>query len=126
MTGIILHSGEATLILLGYDARIFKNIIYIEGSEGVKIINACLGWSMMALFTGFVLAYPSKTKPKYWFIPLGIFTIVVFNILRLTAMAAISYISPDLLDFYHRYIFKIILYLVVFTLWIFWTRKYGE
>jgi exosortase family protein XrtF len=123
MTKLILVTGDKILVILGYDSKIYKNILYIQGSDGVKIINACLGWSMMALFTGFILAYPSYNKSKYWFIPLGLVIIIAVNILRITGMVLISYISPESLDFYHHYIFKIVLYLIIFILWIIWLKS---
>jgi exosortase family protein XrtF len=126
LTRVFVESVEAILRLLNYDVRSTKNVVYIAGSNGVQIINACLGWSIMALFIGFVFAYPSQSKPKLWFIPLGLCTILFFNVLRLTGMAVISYVSPGSMDFYHHYIFKIILYLVVFILWIIWIKKYGK
>lgn len=125
LTGILVY-GSNTLIKLffGYDSKVHENIVYIEGSEGVKITNACLGWSMMALFAGFIIAYPGVKKSKYYMIPLGLIIIILFNMLRITLMVIISYKAYDSLQFYHRYIFNFILYLVVFSLWFFWARRF--
>ena len=125
LSQLILKTSYFILDVFGYDVNIYKKIIWIEGSQGVRVINACLGWSMMALFIGFIIIYPGEKKKKYWFIPMGIVAITFANILRITAMALVSFHKYNLLDFYHKYVFNIILYIVVFLLWIIWVRKYG-
>jgi exosortase/archaeosortase family protein len=126
LTQIILKVSYFFLDIFGYDVNIYKRIIWIEGSQGVRVINACLGWSMMALFIGFILIYPGKRKPKYWYVPMGLVIIQFANIIRITAMVLVSFHQYDLMDFYHKYIFNFFLYLVVFVLWIIWVRKYSN
>jgi exosortase/archaeosortase family protein len=123
---VILTGSEWILELMGYDVNIHKKILWITGSQGVKIINACLGWSMMAMYIGFLIIYPGNKISKYWYIPLGLIIIQFANIVRITAMALVSYHYYGLLDFYHKYVFNIFLYLAVFILWIIWVRKFGS
>ncbi len=125
LTQLILKSSYFILDTLGYEVNIYNRIIWIEGSQGVRVINACLGWSIMALFIGFIIIYPGKKKNKYWFIPLGIVSIIFANTFRITAMAMVSFHRYSMMDFYHKNIFNLILYLVVFGMWIIWVRKYG-
>lgn len=125
MIAILVYSSDLLLNLLGYESNTYENIVWISGSEGVKVINACLAWSVMALFIGFILIYPAKRKPKLWYIPMGIMCIILMNIFRITGMALISFHNYDALHFYHRYIFNFSLYVIVFILWIIWVNKYG-
>jgi exosortase/archaeosortase family protein len=120
---ILVNGSNLILKTLGYSSKIHENVIYIEGSNGVRVINACLGWAIMALFVGFIIAYPGTKKSKLTIIPLGILAIVFANMLRISLMAIISYIAYEQLDFYHRYIFNFILYAVVIGIWIYWIRK---
>ncbi len=126
MIKFIVQSSYWLLNTLGFEALKFERIVYIKGSEGIKVINTCLGWPVMALFIGFIVVYPGLKKTKYWYIPFGLVVIVAANILRISLMAIISYKSEESLDFYHRYIFNFILYAIVFGLWTFWVRKYGK
>lgn len=126
LTQVIIKISYFILTLFGYEVNTYKKILWIEGSQGVKIINACLGWSIMAMFIGFIVIYPGKRKSKFWFIPFGIGIIILSNIIRITAMAMVSYHYVHLLDFYHKYVFNIILYLTIFILWIIWVRRYGD
>lgn len=120
-----VHSSDILLNLFNYDAKTYSNIVYIEGSQGVRVINPCLGWSIMSLFIGFILIYPGLKRSKFWYIPLGLTCIIFVNILRIAGMVLVSYNNPDALNFYHYYIFNIALHLTVFTLWLIWVKKYG-
>lgn len=126
MAAILLKTSYFIVHVLGYEANVYRRIIWIEGSEGVKIINACMAWPVMALFAGFIIIYPGDKRSKYWFIPSGIVAIIIMNVLRITAMTIISYEAPHTLDAYHRYVFNLVLYVVVFSLWAVWVRKFGR
>lgn len=120
---ILVQGSNLLLTLLGFTSKIHENIVYIEGSEGVRVINACLGWAVMALFIGFIVAYPGSKKSKIKIIPFGILAIVMANIIRISLMAIISYTAFDKLNFFHRYVFNFILYVVVVSIWIYWIKK---
>lgn len=122
---IIVKSSWGILKLIGEQAETFKNTIYISGSEGVRVIPSCLAVSLMALFAGFIICYPGEKKSKFWYIPLGIILIMFLNILRITAMAMLSRYAPDMLHFYHRYVFKFMIHGLILILWILWIQKYG-
>jgi exosortase family protein XrtF len=123
---IIVYSTHRVLKALGEDASIYKNIVYIEHSDGVRVIFSCLGISLMVLFAGFIISYPGKRVSKYWYIPAGIGLILLMNIFRITGMALLSYHSPETLDFYHRYVFKYTLHGFILVLWIIWVYKFGR
>lgn len=124
MINFLLNSSYFVLKILGYNAGTEKNILYISGSPGVKIINACIGWSTMAMFVGFIIIYGGNKKARYWFVPLGLAIIVLFNILRIALMAIIYWRSPGSLHFYHYYVFNFVLLVVVFALWGVWIKFY--
>jgi exosortase family protein XrtF len=95
----------------------------IDGSHGVLIGYPCNGLELFALFAGFVIAYPGDIKKKIWFIPLGIITIHLLNILRVIGLALLAYFAPDKLEFNHTYTFTLIVYSYVFVLWLIWAFK---
>lgn len=123
LIAVLVNGSNLILKTLGYSSKIHENIVYIEGSNGVRVINACLGWAIMALFAGFIIAYPGTKRSKLIIIPIGIAAITFANILRIALMAIISYTAYDKLNFFHRYIFNFILYAVVIGIWIYWIRK---
>jgi len=129
---IIVHNSDWLLKLIGYETiptSLFGESIRtvgIDGSHGVWIGDPCNGLTLFALFSGFVLAYPGPIKNKLWFIPFGIITIHVLNVLRVTGLAMIQYFSPDYLEFNHTYTFTIIVYSYVFYLWYLWSNKLSD
>lgn len=126
LASVVLKISYGIISLFGYDVHLFRRIIWIEGSEGVKVINACLAWPIMAMFIGFIAIYPGDRKSKIWFIPTGLILIILMNALRITVMTLISYHNPDLIDFYHKYVFNAVLYMVIFILWTIWVLRYGD
>ena len=126
----LLSSG--LLELLGYD--LMPQIpnhndirtIGIDGTHGLWIGDTCSGASLFALFTGFVIAYPGPWKRKLWFIPLGLVTIHIINVLRIVSLCLIVLQSPEYLDFNHNYTFTILVYGYVFLLWYLWALKFSK
>jgi exosortase family protein XrtF len=95
----------------------------IDGSHGVLIGYPCNGLELFALFTGFVMAYPGPIIKKLWFIPLGIISIHILNLLRVIGLALLSYYAPEKLEFNHTYTFTFLIYTYVFMLWMLWALK---
>lgn len=127
---IIINSSDILLKLFGYetfkvlDDREFQ-VIGIDGSNGVWIGAACNAMTLFFLFSVFVLAYPGHQKSKIWFVPLGILSIHILNILRVSALALIAFYKPSLLDFNHTYTFTFLVYGYIFLLWIIWSNKFA-
>lgn len=127
---IIINSAEPLLHLMGYNTfKVLGNdqfqSIGIDGSNGVWVGAACNAVTLFFLFAVYVLAYPGHQKSKLWFVPLGILSIHILNILRITALALIAFYKPDLLDFNHTYTFTFIVYGYIFFLWMLWTNKFS-
>jgi len=125
---IISHVGML-LHFLGYESGATNlygpeiRTIGIVGSNEVWIGDSCNGLKLFALFTGFVLAYPGAIKKKLWYIPFGIVTIHILNVIRVAALAIIVKYWPEALDFNHTYTFTILVYSYVFALWYIWANK---
>lgn len=122
---------ESILSLLGYGLipTVFldDNIrtLGIDGSHGVFIADSCAGLPLLALFAGFILAYPGPISKKLWYLPLGLLTVYLINIVRIVALCMLAYHSPELLDFNHHYTFTLIVYAYIFLLWVIWVNKFG-
>lgn len=128
---IIINSSDFLLHLLGYKTfKILRDsefqVIGIDGSNGVWIGAACNAVTLFFLFSVFVLAYPGHQKSKIWFVPLGIISIHILNILRVSILAMIALYYPTLLDFNHTYTFTFIIYGYIFLLWMIWSNKYAD
>ena len=88
---------------------------------GVQVFEGCNGLNIMILFIAFVVAF-GLDKRAYWFIPVGLLSIHLFNILRIVALILIQEVSMDGFHLFHKYIFTGIIYAFVLGLWVLWAR----
>ena len=101
-------------------------VVGITGTAGLFISPACDGLNLMALFAGFIIAFPGKLRSKLWFIPLGILLIDALNVLRIVLLSLILLYKPSALAFNHSYTFTLVVYVVIFLLWLFWMKHYSK
>ncbi len=87
--------------------------------------DPCNGISLFAVFSIFLLAYPGPWKHKAWFLPLGLLSIHVLNMLRIVVLCIVVTVDYELLNFNHDYTFYIIVYGWVFGLWYLWVKRYA-
>lgn len=127
----IINFSSWILETFGYKTFVSKDVndmqvMGIDGSNGVWIGGPCNGITLMFLFAIFVISYPGSIKNKLWYIPLGIITVHLINIIRIVGLAIIALYSPLSLDFNHTYTFTFIAYSIVFMLWMIWVNKLAE
>jgi exosortase family protein XrtF len=101
-------------------------MIGVDGAHPVWIGRPCNGIAVMAIFTIFILVFPGKVKNKVWFIPSGLLIIHIVNVLRVCALASISYYKPNYLYFNHTYTFTILIYGIIFLLWMVWVNRFSK
>ena len=101
-------------------------IISFSSTRGVWIGEPCNGLKLFALFTIFIIAFPGNWKGKLWFIPLGILIIHIANIIRVAILAIIELKAPEYLNLNHDYTFTILVWSIIFALWYFWVKRFGE
>jgi len=125
MTKALLYPTKTLLGWMGYESDIQGKLLIIMDDYAIRIDRACLSMNLMALFAGFLIIYPGKLRSKLWYIPMGIIIIYLLNILRVSGLGIINVCCPASMDFYHRYLFKIIIYCLIFLMWFIWIRRYG-
>lgn len=126
----IVYFSSAILSLFSHETYFSMDdlnmqMIGIDGAHPVWIGGPCDGVSVIAIFVIFIACFPANHKSKLWYIPLGVLIIHFLNILRVCALAAISFYAPSYLDFNHTYTFTIIIYASIFGLWMFWVNKFA-
>lgn len=128
--GSIISNTDFILKLIGYKTFLSLQdvdfqVIGIDGSNGVWVGSNCNAISLFILFTVFVAWYPGHQRSKLWFIPLGILSIHILNIIRVVCLALIAYYHPSSLDFNHTYTFTFLVYAYIFLLWMIWVNKFS-
>lgn len=94
-----------------------KATIFLGPKRLIGIADGCNGLSLFVLFIGFMIAYPGKIYLKTSYAIMGIIFITFLNICRCTGLGLIHNSNPNLTDFAHHYVFKIITYLAIFYMW---------
>ena len=111
--------------LTSYSDAAYSSVVQIVDSLGITVGTPCDGIVLLALFTVFIIAFPGSWKHKLWFLPAGLISIHLINVLRIAALAIIVDINPAWLDFNHDYTFTILVYAYVFFLWYIWVNKFS-
>jgi exosortase/archaeosortase family protein len=121
---ILIHV-KFILSIIGEQAEIITStrIVKIIDTLGVTVGTPCIGIKVSAAFIGLILSYGDYFKQKISFIIIGTTLIYSLNLMRITLLTLMVKINPYLWELNHKYIFKIIIYAVVFALWIAWINK---
>lgn len=122
---LTIYYSKLILELLNYNVFTgVERVIGIDGTGGLWIGDNCNGIALFALFTWFIVAYPSgKWWQKLVYIVIGISIIQFLNILRIVLLAILDTKSRAWTEFNHTYTFTIVIYGVIFLLWIVWVNK---
>lgn len=99
------------------------NRIVLNGNDAVSIARQCNGLELIVLYLGFILCLPSGWKRMLSFSLVGVLVIYVLNVIRTALLAAMYDADHSLTDFAHHYVFKIIIYAVVFLGWVLYMKK---
>lgn len=97
----------------------------IQGGRVVLIIaDVCNALDLMVIYLSiiFLLPYYSLRRKIYFGIG-GIIIINIANIIRCTLLYWLYFFHNPMFELNHKYIFTMLLYLIIFFCWILFTRK---
>lgn len=118
----IIAVSKGILGLVGVEALSNARVIWLDGANGIEIVDGCNGIEALGLFVGFVIAYKGTWRNRAWFIPLGLFFIYAVNILRVVVLTVTQLHAPAIFDFTHDYSTTAIFYIVIFAMWVWWAN----
>ncbi|WP_125723305.1 exosortase family protein XrtF [Flavobacterium ustbae] len=132
MTVISGNTSEQLLKLFNYDIIIQKNSqnpwqdIILNGKYIARITEGCNAISVMILFVSFVMAFSGSFKKTSLFIILGIISIYILNVTRISLLIVLVYNFPQYTQFLHGTFFPLMIYGYVFILWILWINRFSK
>ncbi|NOT76603.1 MAG: exosortase family protein XrtF [Cyclobacteriaceae bacterium] len=88
----------------------------------LRVFEGCNGLNVVIVFIAFIVAFGGNVKRVMIFIASGCLILHFFNLLRIILLYYTALNRPHFFYYFHKYIFTAFLYLVVFGLWILWTR----
>ncbi|MCB0700560.1 MAG: archaeosortase/exosortase family protein [Chitinophagaceae bacterium] len=97
--------------------------IRINGTKSVNIARQCNGLELMILYLGFIICVPTNTKRMLSFAILGTIIIYILNVIRTAWLASLYFNGFKFADIAHHFVFKIVIYAVVFFGWVLYMRK---
>ena len=118
----VLGVSKIGLALLGYDFVSGYNSLAIVGSYGVIIGNPCVGFGLSYGFTALIVSYPGPWIKKLWFIPLGVFVILIINSSRVIALTTEVLKTGSFMQMEPHDLFNNLIYVCIFLLWFLWIK----
>ena len=101
-----------------------SNILRHSNGNSVMIIWACTGIKQAYICICIIAFSRGPWHKKLWFIPLSLIIVYLFNIFRITFIAACMANHPNWFHFLHVYVFKYIFYGIIFLMWVLWEEVF--
>jgi exosortase family protein XrtF len=114
-SAVAVESGTEPIVEL-------KRSSHGESDTVLRVFEGCNGLNVMIVFASFVIAFGGNTKPIVLFLAGGFLLLHMANLLRIMLLYYTALNRPMFFYYFHKYFFTAVLYLVVFGLWIVWTR----
>lgn len=130
-TRLISNQTVAVLNLFNEPAhtvnRLKKPLVAISTPSRVvlDVYEGCNGINVVIVFLTFIVAYQGFNQSKkkmIWFVPMGIVTIWMANIMRIFLLYFVASYYKIYFYFVHKYVFTLFLYAIVLFLWWWWIR----
>jgi exosortase family protein XrtF len=97
-------------------------LIVKEGKTILRVFEGCNGINVVIVFGSFLLAFGGRTKIMAGYFITGCLVLHAANLLRILLLYYTAIHRPLFFYYFHKYFFTALLYVVVFALWIIWTR----
>jgi exosortase family protein XrtF len=127
ITRMVTEHAVSVLNTFGYDAATGSTPspyvpVLLHGESTVSVFEGCNSLNVMIVMLAFVIAYRGPLKNYFWFVPLSLVLIYIFNLIRIDLLVMVSVYLPDYMYFTHKYFFTAFIYAVVFLLWFWWVK----
>lgn len=97
--------------------------IYFGNRLVMFIADPCNGLELFILYVIFIIAMPSSLKRKVLFVIGGLMIIHLVNIFRCSGLVALLLYYDEYFNIAHHYIFKMMVYMVIFFLWLWFCKN---
>ncbi|MFN8640402.1 MAG: archaeosortase/exosortase family protein [Candidatus Binatia bacterium] len=97
-----------------------------SGSFEVDVAPACSGAVPTSIYMAAVFAYPSSWRSRLLGAALGIVTIQIVNIIRVSALFLIGLFFHEIFHDTHVYVAQALVVCVAVALWLYWVTRYAD
>lgn len=120
-----IQSAFASLIgtVLSPFMQVHVNGIYILTAEAsYVIVQDCLGWKSMAVFTALFLSATTKFREQAKYLLYGLIGIFIANVVRVASTVYLSEIGVVSFEVIHTFLWRWGLTFIVLLIWLYWYR----
>lgn len=97
--------------------------LLLNGNIVVNVYEGCNAINVSILFIAFLFAYKGSFKRTLIFSFIGLISIYLFNLLRVSGLFLVALYFPNHLYLMHKFVFTGVVYAFVFLLWFIWVYK---
>jgi len=102
-------------------------LVFVDGNKLIGIADGCNAFELIVLYVGILICLERLQQKIIWYLLIGIPCISLCNILRCSIIGYLNITQHlDLSVFAHHYLFKIIMYAMIFAVWVSYTHKMQE
>lgn len=131
-THIVTNHAASLLRAIGFDADTLSSTVRasvaltLDGKTVVNVFEGCNAINVSILFIAFIVAYKGSWQNTVIFSLLGLVSIYLFNLIRVSSLFLVAKFFPDHLYYMHKFVFTGVIYAYVFVLWYLWVKKYTK
>ncbi|WP_421944673.1 exosortase Y [Pedobacter sp.] len=111
--------------LFGFYAIHNEMDVMVVNGPLLRINYSCLGLGVMSFLAAFVLSFPASWKETIKMLIIGIITIYILNIMRISGLGLLFGFFQSQRNYfeYHHEIFNVIVYIIIFIILFFWIKR---
>ncbi|MDB5281947.1 MAG: Exosortase EpsH-related protein, partial [Bacteroidota bacterium] len=95
--------------------------------RSIRVEEHCLAFPATIIFICAIALFSGSWKNKAWFIPLGIFCIILINLIRLLFVCYVfENFSARFYQINHSVVYVIVVYAFIFLMIVWWMNKYSK
>lgn len=98
-------------------------LVTVGGHPVLGILDPCNALDIFVLYISFLFCFPGAIKKRAGFILLGLPYIYIINTIRCALIGWLNMEHRGWVDISHHYIFTAAVYLLVFYLWVLYTKR---
>lgn len=94
-----------------------------DGRKIIGVTDGCNGLEIFVLYAGFLFCIPASWQRRLAFLVGGLLFLYGLNVARVVVLGLLHEHYQSYFDIAHHYIFKLIVYSLVFAGWVWYARK---
>lgn len=119
----ITHTTSSVIFTDGQSQGHLITSVYVNNVPIINIGDGCNAFSLFVIYTAFLFCLRSSINRKLFFIFLGLPVIFITNTFRCVVLLYLKSINNHFFDFFHHYLFYVLVYGIIFFLWWLYSQK---